>query len=396
MRTRLAVVALGAGVAEFGDIAFLIGIATSLYGLSGSAAVVGFGMAAYGVGSLVGALVGGVLIDALPPRPWLLWGNASGGALLACFTVAAALPVVVALIAVISLASRAMLVAQQSCLPLVEPDRLLRANSVVMSCRRVGQLFGPAAAGGLVALGSGTAVYWVNAATFVLNGAIGFLAVPAGGRVRARWVGERREGALAYSARTPAARTAFAVNCVVGVVTGTTTVTLIVYTTTVLHGGPSEYGLLATFAAVGAVLGTFTATAVGRRVELRTAVVATVAVAGVALIALPFADRFAVAAALRVASGWSLNVLMILLMANLHEGAPEDLRGRMIASTRSGLDALMITFTMVSGFLVAVVGVRWVLVGVGGVTALCAAVLARTADPFRWLPRTGTNEVSAR
>lgn len=125
------------------------------------------------------------------------------------------------------------------------------------------------------------------------------------------------------------------------------------------------------------------------------AVVVTVAIAGVALIALPFVSQFFAAAALRIASGWSLNVLVILLMANLHEGALAAMRGRLIASTRSGLDVLMIVFTMVSGFLIAGVGVESVLVGVGGVSVLCAVLLALTADPFRWQPSTEKNEVSA-
>jgi MFS family permease len=395
MRSRLTAIALSAGVAEFGDIAFLVGITAFLYVTTDSATVVGFGMAAYGVGSLTGALAGGVLIDALPPAPWLLWGNVLGGALLAGFTLVDSLPLTIVLTGFVSFASRAMLVAQQSCLPLIEPQLLLRSNSLIMTCRRIGQLSGPAVAGGLVATGSSSWVYWINAGTFVVNGIVGFLAVPPSTRVHQRQPGERSHGVVSFFMRTPAARSAFAVNCVAGVIAGTSSVSIVVYTSEVLRGGAREYGLLATFTAVGAVLGTITATAIGNRFDLKPAIVTTVLVGGVALIVLPFVGYFAPAAALRVATGWSLNVLVILLMANLHERAPAAMRGRLIASTRSGQDTLMIVFTMTSGFLVAAIGVRWVLVGVGALSALCAVLLARTADPFEWRPRTDREEVPA-
>jgi MFS transporter, ENTS family, enterobactin (siderophore) exporter len=384
MRVKLASTAFGMGIAEFGDIAYLVSLAASLY-LAGShsAVHVGLAMAAYGMGSLAGAWVGGALIDVLPARAWMLVGNMLACCIVLANTFATTLSAVVLFAGFVSLASRAMLVGQQSCLPLVAPTNLLRANSIVMVSRRVGQLAGPALAGALVAAGEMHWIYILNAATFTVAGATSFLAVPSAGRASARPATERRSS-IAYMLSTPAVRSAFVVNSVTGVITGVSSISVVVYTGSVLHGGATQYGYLATCAGFGAVFGTLTAPMMGKRLHGKNAIAATVAVAGVALGALPYITWMPAAALFRVASGWAVNVLFILLMANLHEGAPEYMRGRLIASTRSGQDSLSIIITLASGVLVAQIGVRWIMVSAGALAGLCALMLAVSRQPFDW------------
>lgn len=385
IRPRLAVVALAMGVVEFGDIAYLVSLSASLYLYGGSSMHVAYGMAAYSIGSLVGSWVGGILVDAIPARRWMLIGNTCASILVFTNVFAASLPVLVIYAAVVSIASRAMLVSQQSCLPLIDSVSLLRANSVVMICRRIGQLSGPGLAGILVARGDLHLVYVLNAATFAVAAIVGFAAVPAGTATTKKKTGESKRD-FSYILRIPAVRSSFVVNCVTGILAGTSSVSIVVYTGSVLHGGAREFGLISAFTGAGAVLGTIVAPLVGRMMPIKMSVASTVVSAGVALSILPFVMWLPGAAALRAVNGYAVNVIFILLMANLQSHAPKEMYGRLIATTRSGQDSLMILFIMVSGVLVQAVGVRVVLVFVGSLAVLCAALIGLSKNPFDWEP----------
>ncbi|WAU78286.1 MFS transporter (plasmid) [Streptomyces sp. Qhu-G9] len=370
------------GIAEFGDIAFLVSLTASLYMNGGSATHVSYGMAAYGLGSLAGAWAGGTLIDKLTPRNWMFVGNVLAACLVLSNTLTDRLPVVILFAGLVSMASRAMLVGQQSCLPLVDPESSLRANSTVMLFRRIGQLAGPGLAGVLVATDNLDWVYAINAATFIAAGITAYIAVPPGSLDIER--GASKRGSVSYILHNRAVRTSFIVNSVTGVLAGVSSVSIVVFTGEVLHGGAEDYGVLTTFSAVGAVLGTLTAGWLGKRLPVQFGAALAMGIGSLAIAVLPVVSSLFVAGPLRAATGWSINVLFILLMATLHEGAPPSLRGRVTASTRSGQDVLVIVCTMLSGAAIAELGVSWLLLGVGLLGVACALGLALSRRPFDW------------
>ena len=94
LNSRLAALAAGAGLSEFGDVLFLVAFIAGLYVTTGSARTVGFVLVAFSVGNLVGAIAGGSLIDRLPVRAWLVLGNLGTSALVVVFAYATALPAV--------------------------------------------------------------------------------------------------------------------------------------------------------------------------------------------------------------------------------------------------------------------------------------------------------------
>lgn len=392
---RLLLAGIGMGVAEFGDIAYLISLTAGLYLLHGSATHVAFGTAAYGFGSLVGSWVGGHLADRLPAQRWLIMGNAVAAAVVLANGLANSLVMVIAFAALVSASSRAMLVSQQSSLPLVEPDpaQITKANAFIMLCRRLGQLIGPGLAGVLVAAGEITWVYALNATTFLIAGTCGSLAVRLGARsadAGSAATGAAIQATTAVTVRlrdclaAPAVRTSFLVNSMAGIVSGASGVSVVVYTGTVLHGGAREYGLLATFSAVGSVLGTLTAPIIDSRWPTQRSVVAILTVSAVSIGVLPFAGSFPFAAVCRVGSGWSVNVLFIVLIASLQRGARPESRGRLIAATRSGQDFLVISVTMLSGVLIGAIGVRSLLATVGVLGLTTAALVLSTKNAFDW------------
>jgi MFS family permease len=394
VRKRVAVIAVGTGIAEFGDIAFLISLAASLFLREGSSVHVGYAMAAYGLGSLAGAWLGGFVIDRLPARRWLLGGNVVASGIVLSGVLTHSLLSIIVLAGVVSLGSRAMLVGHQSSLALVAPDCLLAANSAVMMCRRIGQLASPAFAGTLVATGNVDAVYVINAGTFIAAGLAGFAATPRAepGRLEHK---RMVDSIWSYARRTPAVRWSFVVNALTGLIVGTSSVAIIVYTKEILHGGAREYGFLASWAAVGAFIGTVTAVSLRSRLSVKRAIAGTMGMGGIALATLPLITWFPGAVVARLGSGWSVNVSFIVLMTSLQEGAPADLRGRLIATTRSGQDVLTIVSTMGSGFLVAAIGVGSVLAVTGALAVLGAVLLAIPRHPFNWQPDVETRPTDA-
>ncbi|MEU5262034.1 MFS transporter [Amycolatopsis sp. NPDC021455] len=385
VNSRVAALAVGAGVAEFGDVLFFVAFVAGLYVSTGSARTVGFVLVAFSVGNLVGAIAGGTLVDWLPARAWLVLGNLATAALVVVFAYATALPAVAALALVVGASGRALLVGQQACIPLTEPGSFLRANAVIMSTRRLGQLAAPFLAGTLVALGHTRGAYLIDAATFVFSAAATFVALPAGSRVH-REETATATGIVAYARRTPAVRTSFLVQCVIGVILGTSNTLVVVYATEFLHSGPRGYGILSTFTAVGAILGGFTVGLLRRRASAKWSTVACHAVAGLALGLLPAVPWLALAVFLRAAGGWAWNVLNIILLATLHEGAPRHLHGRLIGVTRSGQDICIIVFTALAGTTAGLIGITGVLLGAGVLGVASALALALARRPFDWQP----------
>lgn len=387
VNSRLAALAVGAGLSEFGDVLFFVAFIAGLYVTTGSARTVGFVLVAFSAGNLIGAIAGGTLIDRLPARAWLVLGNLATAALVVVFACATALPAVAALSLVVGVTGRALLVGQQACIPLTEPGSLLRANAVIMSTRRIGQLAGPFLAGTLVALGHTRDAYLIDAATFVFSAVATFVALPPRSRIhRQDDDAAPAAGIIAYARRTPAVRTSFLIQCVIGVILGTSNTVVVVYATEFLHSGPRGYGILSTFTAVGAIVGGLTVGLLRRRASAKWSTVACLAVAGPALGVLPVVPWLAVAALLRAGGGWAWNVLNIILLATLHEGAPRHLHGRLIGVTRSGQDICIIIFTALAGTTAGLVGITGVLLGAGVLGVASALALALARRPFDWQP----------
>ncbi|WP_152546939.1 hypothetical protein [Amycolatopsis orientalis] len=91
---RLAALTAGAGLSEFGDVVFLVAFIASLSLSAGSPRTLGFVLVAFGVGNLLGAVLGGVLVDRLPAHARLVSGNLATAALVVVFAYATPLPVV--------------------------------------------------------------------------------------------------------------------------------------------------------------------------------------------------------------------------------------------------------------------------------------------------------------
>ncbi|HEY5430212.1 MAG TPA: MFS transporter [Solirubrobacteraceae bacterium] len=144
---------------------------------------------------------------------------------------------------------------------LVDPDRLLSANSLVALNQNVGRLIGGSLGGALLAVGGGLSVIVVaDGASFLL--AAGLIASLAPARAAP---GDprapdpptpdptARDGGWALALRPPEIRAGLLVLLIASVAQGIFAVLYIVFAARVLHGGSGEIGLLRGVQAVGAI-----------------------------------------------------------------------------------------------------------------------------------------------
>jgi MFS family permease len=196
-------------ISQLGDAVYALAIPLIVYNITGSAAAMSL---LYGLGvvpQLVFGIVGGAFADRTGQRGPIIVLTFAAGLLLTVFSATLALNLaslwLICVMAVLlgSLAA-ALNPCYESAIPaLVGESGLLRANSRLETSRTVTVILGPAVAGAAVVLASGAAVALMNAASFVLAGAlmsgVAFTPVPRRDVAPARGelVREMREG-LAY------------------------------------------------------------------------------------------------------------------------------------------------------------------------------------------------------
>lgn len=132
------------------------------------------------------APVGGAIADRTDRRRWLLWGNVLEAALATGLAVLSATGraspgVITAVVFVGGCMAALMLPVQQALIPsLVPREDLLAASSLGMAQYNLGRVVGPALAAVVIAVGSFTLAFAVNAASFlVVVAALAVLRVPA-------------------------------------------------------------------------------------------------------------------------------------------------------------------------------------------------------------------------
>lgn len=259
---------------------------------------------------------------------------------------------------------------------LVGDDRVVNAvglNSVIVHCARIA---GPAAAGGLIALGGVGPCFLLNAATFgVMFVALLRMDTERIDRPRraGRASGQIREAARAVWER-PALRTPLAMMVLVGTLSFNFQVLLPLLAATTWAGTAATYALLTSAMAVGSVAGALVTSARGRT-SMRLLVVAAT-VFGAAELAAAAAPTLAVQVALLVPLGFASVTFAAGVNSSLQLAAPPELRGRVMALYSVVFIGSTPIGAPIAGWLAETQGPRAGLV-LGGVAALLAAALAQ-------------------
>ncbi len=180
----------GAGLSMIADQAFLVALTWLVLRVSGSGAELGLVLAVASIPGTILTPVGGVLSDRYSPALIMIWASAGRILLLALLTAliladATLLWHVYVIAASLSALDALYYPASMSIVPsLVDRDRLGAANALTQGAEQASSIFGPALAGGLLALLGLGASFGATAVLFLiataLFGAVARAAKPAG------------------------------------------------------------------------------------------------------------------------------------------------------------------------------------------------------------------------
>jgi MFS family permease len=341
-------------------------------------------------------LVLGPLVDRLSRRGLLI------GSDLARFGIFAALPFVesptaiVALAAVAGVATGFFIPAANAAIPnLVPEDELVNANSLLATVETLAWMIGPLVAGGMLAVWSPSVPYAVNAVTFLFSAALVARIPEAKLRsedpiTRGHWRDVGDGVKLVLTARP--LLTVLVVWNVALLGSAAINVAEIGFAKDTLDAGDLGFGALVAASGVGLALGSFLSAPALGKVGLRRHYVGSIALMGVGWGAAALSPTIWLAVAFVIGGAAGNGAVVVCNRLLVQRGAPDQYRGRALATIMSSNYAVLGVAMAAAGVLTDAFGPRAVWLAAGGiflVTSLVALVMTR------WLPVTVAEEQEA-
>lgn len=343
----------------------------------------------------IGLLLG-PLVDRLSRR-WLMISSD-----LVRFGVFAALPFVddpvtiIALAAVSGIATGFFLPAAGAALPnVVSEDDLVNANSLWVTVETLAWMIGPIVAGAMLTVWPPSVPYGVNAVTFLLSAALVARIPEASLRsedplTRGHWRDVADGLKLVVTSRP--LRTVLVVWNVALIGSAAVNVAEVVFAKRTLDAGNLGFGALVAASGIGLALGSFLAAPSLGRVGLRRNYVGSLVLMGVGWGAAALSGHIWLAVAFVVGGAAGNGSVIVCNRLLVQRGAPDQYRGRALATIMSSNYAVLGLAMGVAGVLTDIVGARAVWIG-AGVLYLFAALVALVMT--RWLPVTQADEWEA-
>ena len=374
-------------MSNIGNWAAATALALVIYAETGSAVWLSVAFLLTQLPSALVAPIGGVIADRLNRQRVMITCDLLGAA---CYVGLALVRSPAALIALGALAAVLHMPfgpASRAAVPnLVEGGDLSWANGTLAAAGNVGNLVGPALGGALYGLFGAHAVFWTDAASFVMSAGViatvrgRFRAEPSetGGARGGMWDGAR----FVWRQRTLLTMT------VVGAVTFVgTEVASVADLPLIKHfgvGGPG-YGAMNTVWGAGGLVGGLVAARTITRTREPAAAVFGVLFLGVFVSAVGVSPWFALIPVFMFAFAFSDSFSFVGYNGIYQRGSPDEIRGRLFAAVGAVYTLGTAVSFAVAGFLVQAVGWRPVYVGGGLIDVGCALVLG-----FVLLRRPGT------
>jgi MFS family permease len=344
---------------------------------------------------LIGLLLG-PLIDRLSRRRLMILSD------LARFGVFAALPFVngpaaiVALAAVSGVATGFFLPAVYAGLPNLVPDEeLTNANSLLQTVETLSWMIGPVVGGLMLSVWGTSVPYAVNAVTFLVSAV--FVARIPESRLRSQQSltrGHWRDVAdgLRLVLTSRSLRTVLIVWNVALVGSGAVNVAEVVFAKKTLDAGNLGFGTLVAASGIGLVFGSFLSAPALGKVGLRRHYVGSIVLMGVGWGAAALSGSIWLAVPFVVGGAAGNGAAVVCNRLLVQRGAPDQYRGRALATIMSSNYAVLGLAMAGAGVLTDVVGARAVWIG-AGVVYLFAAVVALVVT--KWLPVVAEEEQRA-
>ena len=341
-------------------------------------------------------LVLGPLVDRLSRR-WLMIVSD-----LARFGVFAALPFVdspgaiLALAAVAGVATGFFIPAANAAIPnLVSDDELVNANSLLATAETLAWMIGPVIAGGMLAVWSPSVPYAVNAITFLASAAL-VARIPERKLrsedpiTRGHWRDVADGVKLVVTAQP--LRTVLIVWNVALVGSAAINVAEIGFAKDTLDAGDLGFGALVAASGVGLALGSFLSAPALGKVGLRRNYVGSLVLMGVGWGAAALSPTIWLAVLFVIGGAAGNGAVVVCNRLLVQRGAPDQYRGRALATIMSSNYAVLGIGMAAAGVLTEVFGPRTIWLA-AGVVFLGASVVALVLT--RWLPVTSAEEHAA-
>jgi MFS family permease len=315
--------------------------------------------------------VGGAMADRHDRRRWLLLTTVGetvfAGILTALAATGNAGPLWVTLVVLGGGAMTAIgLPAYQAMLPdLVGPDDLLGAISLSSAQWNLGRVIGPALAGIVIAVGSYTWAFGLNAASFgAVMIALLLVRFRPGARAReqGRLLARIASGARAAAAE-PGCRAAIILIAVVALLASPFIALVPAMAIKLFHHQASGTAVLVTAQGIGAVIGALALTPVAARFGRRRLLIADLALLPALLVLYGLAPTLALAAVALLAVGAAYIGVLAGLNTVVQLRAPEALRGRILSLYMLALGVIYPIGAIIQGAIADRLGLRTVVVG---------------------------------
>jgi MFS family permease len=381
---------------SFGTYLAAVALTLQVYDATGSGVWVAALLIADFIPIVVIGLALGPLVDRLSRRRLMIASD------LVRFGVFAALPFVdgveglVALAAVSGIATGFFLPAANAAIPnLVPEEELVNANSLVVTVETLSWMIGPVVAGLMVTAWGTTVPYAVNAVTFLLSAA--FVALIPDRKLRSDdslTRGHWRDVAdgLKLVVTAQPLRTVVVVWNVALVGSAAVNVAEVVFAKDTLGAGDVGFGALVAASGIGLAFGSFLSAPALGKVGLRRTYVTSLLLMGVGWGAAALSGSIWLAVAFVVGGAAGNGSVIVCNRLLVQRGAPDQYRGRALATIMSSNYAVLGLAMAAAGVLTDAFGARAVWIG-AGVVYLFAALVALALT--RWLPVAVADEQDA-
>ncbi|CAQ00359.1 MFS transporter [Clavibacter sepedonicus] len=299
------------------------------------------------------------------------------------------IPALAVLAAVAGIATAMFTPAMSGVVPqLVRPDQLQRANATFRVGQNAALLLGLGLSGVVVAELGATAALVVNAASFGVSGLlIAGIRVPDPDRPPSRVLADLRRGVREFAARQWLWVTTARFSVVVAALNATVGVLgpLVAIRS---YGGPAAWSVIVASQAVGTIGGATLAARIRVARPIRTAVLATLALA-VPMLLLACAAPVWLRCAGMIVAGVAIDVFGVLWSTTLQQRVPEDVLSRVSAFDSFGSLSLALLGLLVAGPIAAATGTGAALLACAGlvVAATLAALISPEVRRLRSGPR---------
>lgn len=368
----------GQSVSLLGDKAHQIALPVLVFQLTESPLQVGLIFAAVGLPWLLLGSVAGALVDRWDRRRTMATADLLRAGLVALVPAAAGVDIslVYALAFLISTISVFFIPARLASIPdIVDPDRLLAANSLFQISDALVDVIGLLLAAVLVATLGVVAPFYLDAISFAVSG--GFILAMSFSPSSREWepLGLRRLWEeLIEGFRFVASNTYLAANTFLftlgPLASGATTAMTAVYAIEVLQAGAPGFALMEASMSLGFVAGGLAIGRFAARYQKGPIILAGFALFGITLLGIGLTDRLVIALMLVAVNGIANMLFYIPSVTLVQEVTPADLRGRAFGLRSALIQGAFLVSVSAGGAFAEVAGVASIFVLAGGLVLI--------------------------